>query len=573
LQASLNSANCGRDNTIVAAMERRFRDEPTAEVCRLVSEDGRVIPVTAQALMARAMAFATHFGRVTTDRKTIGICLYHGLDLHASFIGALWAGHIPTMLAPPSPRMEVSKYRDSLRRMIGHIRPAMMVLDSECLSRLDCLEVTNTSQTTLVNPAEVVASGYMEPYRPEPSEVAFVQHSSGTTGLQKGIALSHQAVLAHNASYREALRISRQDVIVSWLPLYHDMGFIACFILPLLEGIPFVELSPFEWVLKPAILFEQIYRNRGTLVWLPNFAYAFMADNVSPEKLAEGCSLASIRAWINCSEPVSHASQSKFLERFRHLGVSDGQFTASYAMAENVFAATQSLPGDYRPLEVDKRTFIQDNRVQLADGSEALTFVSNGRAVKGTEIRVHDTSGSPLPSGVVGELALRGDFLFSGYFGRDDLTREAMTADGWYSTGDLGFLVDDEVYVTGRKKDMIIIQGRNFYPTDIESVACTVHGIIPGRAVAFGLPDPISGTESLVVLAETALNLEQERKKVALVIRKKIAQEMDCTPADVRVLPPKWLIKSTSGKLARKDNREKYCRTFLAERSCSSQTP
>jgi len=551
--------------TLAEKLEERLRAEPEAVACHLVAGDGSATPVTVRALIERAMSFAAMYGPPSdrTTRKTVGVCLYHGLDLHAAFLGGLWAGHIPTMLAPPSPRMEPSKYTRSFAQMLEHVQPAWLVVDAATHAKLDPSALGGFPESHLVV-AELVRDahdGALQPWHgARPDDVALVQHSSGTTGLQKGMALSHAAVLEHNRRYAAHLGIGRDDVIVSWLPLYHDMGFVACFLLPLLEGIPFVEISPFDWVARPALLLEQIQARRGTLCWLPNFAFAYMAQSVREGQLADDVDLSSIRAWINCSEPVTHASMTAFMDRFRRHGARPEQLTASYAMAENVYAVTQSLPGRYRTVRAERGTFLHQRRIEVRDdpSGDALLFVSNGPVMHGTELVVLDDTGGRLPDGTVGELALRGVHRFSGYFGRDDLTQQAMTPDGWYKTGDLGFVWDGHVYVTGRKKDLIIVQGRNFYPTDIERIAGEVGGVNPGRVVAFGIADERAGTEGIVVLAEPLDSYEGDPRKLALEIRKSVAQQLDCTPADVRIVQTRWLVKSTSGKLARNDNRIKY---------------
>jgi acyl-CoA synthetase (AMP-forming)/AMP-acid ligase II len=550
--------------TLGRVLLRRLDEEPDAVACRLVKSDGESESVTVRGLMSRAYAFAAAYGPAKDGRKLVAVCLYHGLDLHAAFVGAMLAGHIPTMIAPPSPRMEPAKYTDSFRRMLRHIRPSFVVADGAALEKLDAPALKEFSGSELMDAASVRASGArFEPWDGDPCEVALLQHSSGTTGLQKGVALSHRAVMNHNRAYAERMRLTRDDVIISWLPLYHDMGFVACFLLPLLSRVPFVELSPFDWVLRPVSLFEQIHRHGATLCWMPNFAFQFMADSVRASQIPPGLRLASLRAWVNCSEPVQHSAHRAFLERFKEYGAREGQLTASYAMAENVFAVTQSEPGDYRVIKVNRRLFTDEHVIEEDDGDDALPFVSNGAPVEGTEVAVLDESGRALPEGRVGELVVRGEYLFSGYFRREDLTREAMTADGWYKTGDLGFVRDGEVYVTGRKKDLIIIQGRNFYPADVEKVAARVEGVTAGRVVVFGLADERAGTEGLIVLAESEEFEGENARRLALKVRNAVAQELDCTPRDVRVVPPRWLVKSTAGKLARADNRSKYLDNFM----------
>lgn len=558
--------------TLGRALRRRLEEEPDSVACWLVGSDGESSRVTVRELMSRAYAFAARYGSASGGRKIVAVCLYHGLDLHAAFVGALLAGHVPTMIAPPSPRMEAAKYTDSFCRMLAHIRPACVVADGASLAKLDALALKDFPRSELIDASTVsdAGSGFetFDTWEGDAEEVALLQHSSGTTGLQKGVALSHRAVLRHNRAYAERIGLTREDLIVSWLPLYHDMGFVACFLLPLLARVPFVELSPFDWVLRPVSLFEQIQKHRATLCWMPNFAFQFMADAVRPSQV-EGLSLASVRAWVNCSEPVQHTAHAAFLERFAGHGASERQMTASYAMAENVFAVTQSRAGEYRVLRVNRGLFTDEHRVETDESDTALAFVSNGTPVEGTEVAVIDDGGRVMPEGGVGELAIRGEYLFSGYFRREDLTREALTADGWYKTGDLGFVRGGEVYVTGRKKDLIIVQGRNFYPADVEKVVARVEGVTPGRVVVFGMHNEKTGTEGLIVLAESEECDGEHARRLSLKIRNAVAQELDCTPQDVRVVPPRWLVKSTAGKLARADNRSKYL-TNLAEVSGTS---
>lgn len=548
--------------SLTARLAERFTNEPERVACNLVSADGSDDAVTVGRLIRKAMAYAEIYGR-SDEPQVVAVCLRHSLDLLAAFLGGLWAGQIPTILSPPSPRMEPTKYADSFRQMLLHIRPSALVISTAVRDHLSQLDLEEAARTRFITAESVPAEGDTAPVLPSPDAVALLQHSSGTTGLQKGVALSHRSVLDHNRAYTAHLGIQTDDVIASWLPLYHDMGFVACFLLPLLEGVRFVQISPFDWVLRPALLLEQIHRHRATLCWLPNFAFSFLAKNIREGQLAADLDLSSIRAWVDCSEPVTSAALGEFVDRFEANGVHAGQLTASYAMAENVFAVTQSLPGALGTVRVNRRAFEVDKRVELDESPQAMTLVSSGPLVEGTEMRILDAEERAVADDVVGDIAIRGPHLFAGYFRRDDLTAKAMTADGWYRTGDLGFLRDGQVYVTGRKKDLIIIQGRNIHSTDVELVTGRVEGVNPGRVVAFGIPDEQQGTDRLVIVLELLDETSDGGPAVSLKVRKAISQELDCTPSDVRVVPARWLVKSTSGKLARSDNRAKYIASFL----------
>ncbi len=550
--------------TLIDNLVWQLEHRPDAEVSRLVDASGLASSITVRQLLERAMAFARRLGPPREQRAVVAVCLYHGLDLHAAFLGALWAGHLPTMIAPPSPRMELHKYASAFGDMLAHVRPTFVITDGETRSRLSTLS-PGRHGAEFVDAATIEVGESVAPHQAHPDDIAVLQHSSGTTGLQKGVALTHRAILDHHRVYRERLAITKTDVIVSWLPLYHDMGFIACFLLPILEQVLLVELSPFDWVARPAMLLDAISSHRGTLCWLPNFAFQFLADSVRVGQLDKRPDLSSIRAFINSSEPVMDASNQAFASRFATFGVRIDQLTASYAMAENVYAVTQSLPGRYRTLAVDRVAFTSEHRIVESDGG--VTFVSNGVPIEGTELVVLGANEAVLEDDHVGELAIRGISRFAGYYNRSDLTGAAIMSDGFFRTGDLGFVHHGEVYVTGRKKDLIIIQGRNFYPNDIERVVGDIDGVMPGRAVVFGIGDLASGTEKLIVLVETTLEAEELQRRLVLAIRKQIAQTFDCTPGDVRVVPSRWLVKSTSGKLARGDNREKYLAALGASSS------
>jgi acyl-CoA synthetase (AMP-forming)/AMP-acid ligase II len=389
-----------------------------------------------------------------------------------------------------------------------------------------------------------------------------LQHSSGTTGLQKGVMLSHGAVMRHAEAYLPALGAAPGDVVASWLPLYHDMGLIACFVSPLIAGIPVVWLSPFEWVASPALLVRAISDHRATLTWLPNFAYSFIAQR---SRETEGSlDLSCLRAVINCSEPVSAEAMDTFAGRFAPAGLRKEALHTCYAMAENVFAVSASTAGqEPRRARICERTWRDHHRAAPpATDAPSLVHVSNGPAVPGCQVEIRDDAGRAQPSGHAGRVLIRSPFLLSGYFRRDDLNRELLGADGFYDTGDVGWMdPDGHVYVTGRAKDLVIVGGRNVYPQDVEQIAAEVEGVHPGRAVCFGVGVKGLGTEGLVVLAESEL-AESAWPELAARIRAAVPARLDLDLCDVRVLSLGNLRKSTSGKLARAGNREWY----LAER-------
>ncbi|MDW8327894.1 MAG: AMP-binding protein, partial [Anaerolineales bacterium] len=396
-----------------------------------------------------------------------------------------------------------------------------------------------------------------------PEDIVVLQHSSGTTGLQKGVALAHRAVFSQLEAYSRAIRLTRDDVVVSWLPLYHDMGLIAGFILPVLTRTPLVLMSPFDWVRAPYKLMHAVSRYRGTLSWLPNFAYNFCAQKIRDRDL-DGIDLSSWRAISNCSEPMRWESHRMFAERFAPYGLRPEALATCYAMAENVFAVSQG--GIEAPATVDvieAPAFFKERRAVPAspEAPNVLRLLSAGRPLENTRVRILDDQRRELPERCIGEIALQGDCLLTGFYNRPDLTAQAFH-DGWYLTGDLGYLANGEVYVTGRKKDLIIVGGKNIYPGDLEALAGEVPGVYPGRVAAFGVFDEVQGTEEVVIVAEAETQDEGERRRIADAIRERVTRGSEVAVRRVQVVGLRWLLKTSSGKIARAANREKFLQEF-----------
>lgn len=485
------------------------------------------------------------------------VILAHTQNLESiyAFWGALLIGAIPSMFPTLTEKLDRDIYMNSMAELVNlsDVRAILTTDDfaPELSERVTC--PVYGSQALLES-----VSGDYQPYTPDADEVAFLQHSSGTTGLQKGVALSHRAVLNQVASYSDALQMAESDVIVSWLPLYHDMGLIAGFLMPLIQGVPLVLMSPFDWVKSPVMLLRAISDYQGTLSWLPNFAYNHMARRIRKRDI-EGISLASMRAFINCSEPVHASSHQLFFDKYSHLGLDTNTLTVSYAMAENTFAVTQTPIGTTPRIDIINRLDLEQHLKAVpvsADHENALVKVSCGKTIPNTQIKVVDAEGKTLSDRQVGELLVTSDCMLSEYYKRDDL--KPFDAEGWYKTGDRGYIVDDEVYVIGRSKDLIINAGKNVYPQDLESVINGVQGVHPGRAVVFGVYDEKEGTELIAVVAEVDTIDEAERKTIFQNIKQAIVAQTTVTIHFVHLVGEKWLIKTSSGKIARSANRDKW---------------
>jgi fatty-acyl-CoA synthase len=495
--------------------------------------------------------------------EVIVLILQHSEELVYSFWGAILHGAIPSIMPFLTEKLSPERYRADLSALISVTQPAAIVTYPEfeaevksALSEGDSVrEVIVTNQ---VDKNELLDSDRLAGFQRQPEDIVLLQHSSGTTGLQKGVALSHQAVFNQLNAYAKSLALNENDVVVSWLPLYHDMGLIAGFILPILSGTHLVLMSPFDWVRAPYKLLQAVSRYRGTLSWLPNFAYNFCAQKIRDRHL-EGVELSTWRAVINCSEPVRWESHQAFYEKFKAYGLKYEALQTSYAMAENVFAVTQSpLGGEPALVEIDREVFMSERVAKSPiNGHPAMKMMSSGRPLENVKVKVLDENRNEVIDGEIGEVALQSDCMLTSYYHREDATEKAFI-NGWYLTGDYGFILNGELFVSGRKKDMIIVGGKNVYPQDLEALTYEVPGVHAGRSVAFGMYNEEEGTEDVVIIAEVNSEDPDEQQRIADIIRAHVTRNSAIALRYVKAVDSKWILKTSSGKTARSANKEKF---------------
>jgi len=525
------------------------------------------IPITYKELLENSYGYTKKYLREGIQPgDVIILVLQHSLDLIYSYFGAILAGAVPSMMPFLTEKLIPEKYQSDFKSLISIIHPEAIVTYSEFMSEVfdHFDEAPQVNHIILSDDVVMEKQGIPEDVpgllRNEKS-IVLLQHSSGSTGLQKGVALSHEAVFNQLDAYAKTLHLDRnQDVIVSWLPLYHDMGLIACFLMPILYRIQLVMMSPFDWVRAPYRLMTAISEYKGTLCWLPNFAYNFCAKKVRDSQL-EGANLSTVRAIINCSEPMRDTSHKEFIARYKPYGLDESVLATSYAMAENVFAVTQG--GIEYPIAKDviNRDIlqIQKRAVPALADEPSVVMLSTGKTVGSVDIAILDEKNQFLEDRNVGEVVIKSDCLFNGYYNRPDLTEKTFM-DGWFRTGDYGYTADGELYITGRKKDLIIVGGKNIYPQDLEAIANEIQGVHPGRVVAFGIFDESSGTEEVVLIAEVDVIADSEKENISRAIKDIVTRNSAIALRHVMLVDEKWLIKTSSGKIARSANKEKYIR-------------
>lgn len=523
------------ENPLLGPILRHAETDPEALSATYHDPKSGWHPVTRATTLTRANAFARLLRAEGAGLGDIVLLIAdHGPDAHAAFLGAMLAGCAPAFLPQPSAKQDHATYWAQHRIVFQFARAALVVAPDARLAEVAACAEGSGTRAVAVSTVErhVRETGPIDP--PPADAVALLQHSSGTTGLKKGVALTHAAIAAQLAAYAPTLGATQSMRIATWLPLYHDMGLVSSFLLPMWLGVPIVSLDPFVWISTPRLMLDAIAEHRGTHAWMPNFAFLVLAR--AARDGGRRWDLSSVRALISCSEPCKPDAFAMFSATFTPHGLRENTLHTCYAMAETVFAVSQSVVG--RPIRT----------LKIGGGAELL---SNGPPIPGAAMRVV-RDGTVVADGEVGELQVSAPFLFRGYHNNPETTEAALDGD-WYRTGDLGCVDGGEVFVTGRLKDVIIVQGRNVMAHDVEAAVSRVHGVKPGRCVAFGRFNERHGSEELVVVAE-----RDGTDDPTLAIGDAVMADIGVACADIRMVEPGWLVKTSSGKTSRSDNARKY---------------
>jgi acyl-CoA synthetase (AMP-forming)/AMP-acid ligase II len=403
----------------------------------------------------------------------------------------------------------------------------------------------------------------------EPDSPAFLQFTSGTTSQPKGVLLLHRHVQAQLESYCQALRVSRGDVVVSWLPLYHDLGLVGMVLATLHTGAHLVLLSPVDFLKEPMTWLRALSRHKGVHTAAPNFAFELCVRKCTPELLrAEKIDLASIDNMGMGGEPVSWSTVEKFRAHFAPFGFRGEVLNPCYGLAENTLVATGHRRGEaLRSVAVSARGLQENDVREPASEADRAVLVGNGRPFPGIGVRIAGSSGEDLGERKIGEIWVRSPSLAAGSFGdRESTAAVFVERDGerWLRTGDLGFVAAGDLYICGRKKDLLIVHGRNFHPQDLEQEAGRVAGVRAGNVVAFSVDKGAGQGEAAVVVAELDPKAARAVADVRREVTEAIAAAFDLALGDVLLLPSGSIPTTSSGKLQRGLVKEAYARGDLA---------
>ena len=498
------------------------------------------------------------------------------------FAGILLAGAVPVPIYPPFRADRIEEYAERQSAILNNAGVCLLLTFRRAEAVAKLLKPRVKSLLGVVDAEKLLEAAEKAP-PPAPgalpayisgsrvrkgSDIALLQYTSGSTGDPKGVTLTHANLLANMRVIAKGVQLDQSHVGISWLPLYHDMGLIGAWLTLMLHGVPLVVLSPLAFLTRPERWLQAMSKHKATITAAPNFAYELCVRKIS-DKAMEGVDLSSMRIVMNGAEPVNPETLERFANRFEKYGFRRETMLPVYGLAEASLGVTfPPLNRGPRVERVEREAFTaQGQAVPAAHGDEsAIAFVSVGKPFPGHEVVIVDEQGNPLPERTEGFLWFRGPSATSGYYENPEATGKLLPqgpAQGqgeypWLNSGDRAFQADGEIFITGRSKDIIIKGGRNLYPHEVEELAARAEGIRKGCVVAFGLKDAGSGTEKLVIVAESREQDAGRRAAIVAAINDEVSRGLGLPPDRVELIPSGSIPKTSSGKLRRDGTKQLY---------------
>lgn len=549
--------------TLAEAFAAYARDYPDYRALIFLDHEHRETTISYGELWQRAKTLQAAFeANGVKPGDVVMIAFATGPELMSAYFGAVLAGAVPALVAQAAIRLaDPVLYMQLIGQMIEVAKAPVFYCEPEVAALFDGEHAQKLGRTRLLSPAAIPPCASEPPtHFGEPDDVVTLQFSSGTEGAPKGVMLTNRAIL---------LAITKLPVLamgdptpqnsccLQWIPLYHDMG-LHTTLISLLSGAPTVLIPTLDFLRDPSIWLWAIHHYRATITCAPNSGLMMVAKRCRDSQL-EGLDLSSLIFLICGAEPVLAHTLKLFQERFGKYGFREEAMSPSWGMAEVVLGIT-THPFDEKPHveQIDRRILAQEGRAQPV-ATDGMPSVSVGHSFGVGSIEIRDADRRPLPDRRVGEIWVQTPLAFVGY--KDDPERTARSlVDGWLKTGDQGYLAEGHLYFISRSKDLIIINGENYAPHDIETVVNLVPGVRPGCVIAFGMLNPERGTEELAVIAETRVQDESLHPQIRQQIRESVSHTIGLGVRHIVLTPPGGIAKTTSGKLARGATRDRYAR-------------
>ena len=546
--------------TMIEVLEWQVQHHPDRPHIRFYQDDGNGAVISYRQLERRASGVAAALQRHgVRPGQSVAIMLPTSSDYFYSFFGIQMAGAIPVPLYPPARKTQLEDHLRRQTRILDNCQAVMLITVSEAvmLAHLVQAQLPDLKHVVTRRELQAVGNNDFTPPQIKPDDIAFLQYTSGSTGDPKGVILTHANLLANIRADGRRVEASPDDVFVSWLPLYHDMGLIGAWFGSLYYAIRLVIMSPLDFLARPERWLWAIHRHRGTLSAAPNFAYELCLHRVADEDI-QGLDLSSWRLAFNGAEPVDPETVTGFCHRYAAHGFGDKAMYPVYGLAESTVGLAFPPLGQGLLIDhIDRSHFMRTGEAKPVAADEGgLKFTACGRPLDDHEIRIVDQDGHELPDRREGRLEFLGPSATQGYF-RNPETTEKLFNGPWLDSGDRAYIADRDIYITGRIKDIIILAGRNIYPQELEEAVGGIEGIRRGRVVAFGSLDTQIGTERLIVMAETRCPAGQH-EQLRRAINDIIIDLTDAPPDEVLLVPPGTILKTSSGKLRRAACLELY---------------
>lgn len=546
-------------STITEALIDRARHAAQRDAYTVIDPMGTTSRLTYGELLSRSLAVAAELrerGLRQGERILIGLPTSEALLV--TLWGVVLAGGVCVPVYPPLAVRGVGRWKQQIRTVARVVQPRGAVVQTEARAHMAAVLEEHGEDLFTVTSADLRDQARAEPANVLSGDLAFVQFTSGTTRLPRGVAITHAALLANAQALVAGLQLGTEDVSVSWLPPYHDMGLVGHVFTPVLCGAHQVLMAPTRFLVRPARWLRLLTDVGATQTTAPNTAYSICVRRIAGH-LREDLDLSRVRSALCGAEPVQHETHRRFCEDFAAAGFSREAFRPVYGLAEATLAVSLGPLGGAQFDWVDRRLLGSFGRAEPARpaGVDSVAFACVGQPVDGHEVSVQRSDGAACAERQVGEILFRGPSVMQGYFNDPMATRQVLR-DGWLRTGDLGYVADRQLYVTGRAKELIIKAGRNYLPVDIEEACLDEPRLRAGRAVAFGLNNAETGTEDLVIVAEVRDAAWTADRQLAQRITGRVAERTGVRPDRVELVEPGLLPKTTSGKLQRNRVRDAF---------------
>ena len=529
--------------TLVEALERgACSDAPFL----VLHGHGPEQPLDARAALRLARCWAATLSAVGVRRgEPVALLLPTSADFVGALLGTMLLGGLPLPLPAPLTFGSLDKHLDNLGRIVRHAEARVLVTTARVRDALRTSTLAGALHVLLPGDRSGGETG-TKSVSLDASGAALLQYTSGTSGNPKGVVVAHRALMANTEAIAARLSIKSNDVGVSWLPMYHDMGLVGVLLTAIAHPYTVHVMPPEAFIMKPRRWLELISRYRGTISSAPNFAYDYVARR--PSSTAE-LDLSSWRVALDGAEPVHVSTLERFTRQFADQGLSPQCPCPAYGLAEATLAVCLHAPGNPLDVEmVDRRRLEVGGEVHPCAGGRAI--VGCGPPVADTRVEIRGDGDVALPDGVVGEICVAGPGLMDGYYHSEAATATAL-AGGWLRTGDLGFLRAGRLFVSGRARELIIQGGRNIHPEDVERVALDADSRL-SAAAAFATTNEDAGTEDVVLVLESSGLPEHGREAVAAKVRGEILAAIGVRTATVVFWPLGSIPRTSSGKVRRK---------------------